>query len=169
MTTPVREGPLQVVEGRFLGIGNGSHVSDAERVLGVKAIVERADEAYSQTNSTIQASICLTLPGDHWAIYAGGLNLFFEGSSVEIAGITNWNYTGGPVARFTEMVDASGLTIGDTRQEITAAYPSSDDFGDQIFTTGLRFGLDGDTIAWLGEIDCALETEIDEGDSVPST
>ena len=67
------------------------------------------------------------------------------------------------------MVDASGLTIGDTRQVIEAAYPSSTDYGDQVFITGLRFGLDGDTIVWLGMIDCALEGEIDEGGSVPST
>ena len=71
------------------------------------------------------------------------------------------------MAGFTEMVDESGLTIGDTRQEIEAAYPASADFVDEIFVTGLRFGLDGETIAWFGMIDCALEHEIVDGDSVP--
>ena len=168
-TTPVLERPLEVVEGRFLGIGHGSRISDAERVLGVAAVVEHADQMYTQSNSTIQVPACLTPPGDHWAIYSGGLNLFFEGSSRETAAITNWNYTGGPAAGFTEMVDASGLTIGDTRQEIEAAYPSSTDYIDEVFVPGMRLGLDGESIVWLGDVDCALETEIDEGGSVPST
>ena len=167
--TTVAQGPLEVVEGRFLGIGHGSRISEAERVLGVPAILEHAGQIYTQSNSTIQVPACLTPPGDHWAIYADGLNLFFEGSSKETAAITNWNYTGGPVAGFTQMVDSSGLTIGDTQQEIETAYPSLTNYSDEVFITGMRLGLEGDSIVWFGDVDCALETEIDDGASTTTT
>ncbi len=105
--------PLKVVEARFLGVGSVSFLSDATAALGVAAVEERQDEV-KQPNPAIPFAACLTHPGNHWSIYAGGLTMVFEGESADSAQLTNWQYTGGPIAGFSEMVAPNGIAIGAT-------------------------------------------------------
>jgi hypothetical protein len=142
-------GPLEVVNGVFLGISQGSLLVDAARALNLTPVLNPQTNGYGCMGN-----------GDVWVLASGGLNLYFEGSSAETAVLTNWSYTGGPLLGFTEMVDAKGIGVGDTRQELLAAYPSAADYGTQIFPpdgSNMRFDLVGDTIDWFGVIDCVTE------------
>lgn len=148
-TTSPTSDPLEVVAGTFLGIGLGSPLADGTRALAVAPVTEQADQAVS-------FEACLYYPGERWMVYAGGLTLVWEGQSSAEARLTNWQYKGGAVAGFKGMVARNGVTVGDTRQDILAAYDDADELGDTIVVDQgrLRFGLDGDTIVWFGVIDC---------------
>jgi hypothetical protein len=152
VTEQVPEEPV-VAGGYFLGIGPGTRLMDAAKVLNLTPVLNA---------QPIVGAACLG-GGDFWVLSSGGLTLYFEGpvgsSSVETAILTNWNYTGGPVREFAELTTDKGIRIGGTRQDIIAAYPSAADVGNEILVTGMRFGLGGDTITWFGQVDCALEGE----------
>lgn len=154
-------GQLEVVGGEFLGIGSGSLLPDAVRVLGVAPTVEQPDQGVGRFDPALSWAPCLTLPGDHWSISAEGLTLLFEGRSIDDARLTNWVYTGGPVAGYAQMVAPEGITIGRTRQDIDAAYPQAVALGgdaiDVYEPVLLRFGMSGDTIEWFGRVDCAAD------------
>jgi hypothetical protein len=120
-------------------------------------------------SSTI-AGACTGTP-DPWVIVAGGLTLFFEDfdGSADTAFLTNWNYTGGPVGRFTEMIAPRGIGVGSTRQDIAAAYPEVEFIDDsEIFIVepvNMRFAMSGDTVQWFGIVDCVFEGQEPAPDS----
>jgi hypothetical protein len=148
-------GPVQLVDGRVYGIGRGTPLGDAVDVLGVDPV------AASALDPTAIQRACTGL-SESWVIQSGGLTLFFEGSSAEDAWLTNWWYSGGPIAGSTELVTSTGIRVGDSRQDILAAHTGVSDLGteiDVVHPSPLRYGLDGDTVTWFGVIDCATEIE----------
>jgi hypothetical protein len=150
--------PLQVVQGRFLGIGLGSSLGEALRVLGLTPVVEHADQPMQQSNTTTPLRPCIA-SGDRWMIHADGLTLEFEGGSAATAKLTSWVYTGGPVVGFTQMVASEHITIGGTRRSVLAAYPGAHDRGNVIEVVApasLQFGLQGGAVSWFGATACAM-------------
>jgi hypothetical protein len=149
-------GRLDFIDGRFLGIRQGTLLADATEVLGVEPV-----QASSLDPATLRA--CLST-ADAWVVRTGGLTLVFEEVEGVGALLTNWTYEGGPIAGYDELYAPHDLRIGDTRHDLTTAFPDSSEHGDAIDIYQpflLRFGLDGDTIAWFGVIDCALENNDD--------
>ncbi len=145
--------PLQVVQGRFLGIGLGSSLADALRTLGVTPVVEQGDQPSEAT--TMRP--CLGGGGERWLIEAAGLNLLFEGPTAGAAKLTTWRYAGGPTIGFTQMVAPRGITVGSTRRALLAAYHNAVDLGDAVEVTppvALHFGLQGGSVAWFGDVSC---------------
>jgi hypothetical protein len=150
VTLPAR---LEFVDGKFLGIAQGSPLTFAAEVLGVTPV----PLVGAVLDPPVRA--CTGTP-DPWVIRTGGLTLVFEGSSAESAFLTNWTYTGGPVAVFTEMLAPADIRIGDTRDQLEAAYPGFTDYGDEIDVSAplyLRFGVENNTVSWFGIIDCVFE------------
>ncbi len=153
---PVASTALQIVGGRFLGIGSGTLLSDAAATLGLEPEVSTAIPALPGSTWTP----CLTLPGDHWTITDGGLVLVFEGDTADTAKLTNWAYAGGPVAGSPSMATTEGIGIGSVRADLQAAYPALTDLVNEVDVNepvNLRFGLEGDTVVWLGRVDCAAD------------
>lgn len=141
--------PLEVVDGRFLGIGQGSSLAEALQVLGVKPVLESADQ--------FATAACSAVHDERWVMHAEGLTLVFEGTGPATARLANWQYTGGPAMGFTEMVAPKGITVGGTRQDILAAYDVTTDSGNFIDVDDpvqLRFGLDRGSISWFGSTSC---------------
>jgi hypothetical protein len=150
-TTVTREGPLEFVDGKFLGIAQGSLLTDAVSALGVAPVLlyDLDPPAFACTGTDAP-----------WAIRSGGLTLVFEGSSEDTAFLTNWMYIGGSVAEFTEMVAPNDVRIGDARGKVEAAYPGFSDIGDEIAVSNpvyLRFAFENNMVNWFGIIDCVFE------------
>lgn len=144
---------LQIVHGRFLGIGVGSSLADALRTLGVTPVVAQV----GQPSGAIAMHPCLA-GGEHWVIDAAGLSLMFEGPSAGAAKLTTWQYTGGPTIGFTQLVAPHGITIGSTRSEVLEAYDTTVEIGDAIEVdppVALQFGLSSGAVAWFGDVSCA--------------
>ena len=151
--------PLQVVQGRFLGIGPGSSLADALRTLGVTPVVEQGDQPSHATDATTMLP-CLSGGGERWLIKAAGLTLLFEGPTAGAAKLTTWRYTGGPTIGFTQMVAPPGITVGSTRREVLAAYDNAVDLGDAVEVippVALHFGLQGGSVAWFGDVSCGRD------------
>lgn len=149
--------PLQVVEGRFLGIGSGSSLADALRTLGVTPVVEQGVQS-SDSSGANAMHPCLAGGREHWVIDAAGLTLMFEGPSAGAAKLTSWQYIGGPTIGFTQMVAPQGITIGSTRSEVLGEYDAGVDIGDAIEVdspVALQFGLRGGAVVWFGDVSCA--------------
>ena len=101
-----------------------------------------------------------------WSIRTGGLTLVFEGQSEASSALTNWTYSGGPVAGFTELVAPNGIRIGDNRADVAAAHPGATDLGDEVAVASpvvLRFAMDEDVVESFGIIDCVFEGQPSEG------
>ena len=152
-------GPLEFVDGKFLGIRQGSLLADAAAALGVTPVpisgLDQSEPVYACTGTP-----------DPWVIRTGGLTLVFESSAPEPKFLTNWRYIGGPVASFTEMVAPNDMRIGDTRAKLEAAYPGFTDLVDEIDVStpmSLRFGVENDTVNWFGIIDCVMEGQEPSG------
>ncbi len=146
-------GVLEFVDGALLGIHLGSLLSAAAESFGLTP----AHLADVESDPPVRA--CTGTPAP-WAIRSGGLIMVFEGDSAETAILTNWTYTGGPVAGFAEIVAPHDVRIGDPRADVVEANPDGDDYGDEIHVGSpfyLRYGIDNDVVAWFGIIDCAFE------------
>jgi hypothetical protein len=138
---------LEVAHGRFLGIGIGSSLADAIRTFGVSPVVD---------DSAGDFGACAPL-SQRWVINANGLTMVFEGPTAGMARLTTWTYTGGAAVGFTRLVVSGGLTIDGTRRALLSRFSHAIDRGDVIDTgdpDDLRFGMDGDSIAWFGRTDC---------------
>ncbi|MCU1503815.1 MAG: hypothetical protein JWM12_3169 [Ilumatobacteraceae bacterium] len=156
-TTPAR--PLEFVDGKFLGISQGVTLDDVVGILGI------APKPMSQVSLDPRVEACPGTP-EPSIIQTGGLTLMFEGIPSQPTILTNWAYTGGPVAEFTELVAPGGIRIGDTRQAFVAAHPDAMDLVDemQIAEAQLRFRFDEhDTIVTFGIVECVLG-DSNEGD-----
>jgi hypothetical protein len=146
---------LEFVDGQLLGISQGSQLTSAEDILGVTALPMFGNEFDPPI------SACTGTP-DPRVIRTGGLTLVFEGSSLETAFLTNWTYTGGPAAGFTEIVAPGDIRIGDPRSKLEAANPGFASYGGEIDVGSpfyLRYGVENDTVNWFGVIDCVFEGE----------
>jgi hypothetical protein len=144
---------LEFVDGKLLGISQGSLLSFAAEVLGITPVPLFDGEL----NPPVYA--CTGTP-DPWLIRSGGLTLVFEGESAETAFLTNWMYTGGPAAGFTEIVAPNDVRIGDPRSKLEAANPGFTDYGTQIDVGSpfyLRYDVENDIVNWFGIIDCVFE------------
>jgi hypothetical protein len=148
---------LEFVDGKFLGIAEGSLLTSAAQALGISPV------PFSEAEFDTPVYACTGTP-DPWVIRTGGLTLVFEGSSADTAILTNWTYTGGDAAGFTEMVAPRGIRIGDSRESLIAAYPDYVDYGDEITVTDpyLEFVIDNETVTRFGIIECVAEVD-DEG------
>jgi hypothetical protein len=149
---------LEVVDGKFLGIGTGSSLADALRTFGVSPVVENTDQPFPFTTPALDIGACLPQSQQRWVIKAEALTMIFEGRTADRAVLTTWMYTGGPAVGFTRFVVSGGLAIDGTRQDLLARYPHAVDRGaaiDSGETVDLWFGLHGDSIAWFGRNDCA--------------
>jgi hypothetical protein len=147
---------LEVAQGKFLGIGIGSSLADAVHTFGVSPVVENADPPLALNMTAPMNSPCLP-QSQRWVINANSLTMVFEGPSAGTAQLTSWLYTGGPAVGFTRLIVAGGLAIGGTRQQLLSRFSDAVDRGDVIDTGNaddLRFGMDGDSIAWFGRTDC---------------
>ncbi len=148
-----KPGALEFVDGKLLGIRQGSLLTFAAEVLGVTP-VRLFDVEFDPP-----ISACIGTPNP-WVIRSGGLTLVFEGSSAETAILTNWTYTGGFAAGFTEIVAPYNIRIGDPRSTLQAAYPSFTDYVDEIHVGipfYLRYGVENNIVNWFGIIDCVFE------------
>jgi hypothetical protein len=148
----VAPGPLEFVDGTFLGISQGTLMTDAAAALSASPV------ALSDLDPSVTVFACTGTP-DPAVIQSGGLTLVFESWEGTPAVLTNWMYVGGPVGRFTEMVAPHDLRIGDSRDQVVAAYPDFMDLGNEIavFDPTLRFAFEDGVIAWFGIIDCVFE------------
>jgi hypothetical protein len=159
-TTTVSAGALKISYGSFLPDYRFSATTvQAAQLLGIAPVVVHPDD-FSHPLPDVGWAPCLTSTGDHWAIYADGLTLLFEGSSMDTAVLTNWVYVGGAVGGFTELVvQPSGITIGDSKADALGLSQLSTDLGDAVDVPDLllRFGVAGDTITWIGRVDCAAD------------
>ena len=148
---------LEVVDGKFLGIGTGSSLADALRTFGVSPVVENTDQPFPLTMPALGIGACLPQSHQRWVITADALTMIFEGRTADNAVLTAWMYTGGPAVGFTRFVVSGGLTISGTRQELLARYPHAVDRGAAIDTgesVDLWFGMHDDSIVWFGRTDC---------------
>ena len=150
---PTTTGPLEFVDGTFVGIRQGSLLTDAVTALGVEPMTvseaELAGPVYACTGTA-----------DPWVIRSGGLTLVFERwTPSDDYVLTNWRYIGGPVAGFTEMVGPGDIRIGDTRGKVEEAFPDFTDLGDELMVSSpvQRFGLVDNIVDWFGPIDCVFE------------
>jgi hypothetical protein len=158
-TTDGTDGPVEVVDGTVHEIGRGMRLPDAIRILGVSPIPA------SDLEPEVSDRAC-TSTAMPWVVRTGGLTLVFEGPSPDRAWLTNWWYSGGPAAGFTEVLAPHGVAIGERRDDVIRAYGAVTDLGeviDVVDPAPLRFGLDGDRITWFGVIDCATEVEPPDG------
>jgi hypothetical protein len=149
--------PLKVDGGRVLGIESGTLLSAALRTLGVKPVVEPYDQPIQTNGSAVELEACSEHPGDRWVISSAGLTLVFEGPSASTARLSVWRYTGGPAVGFTALVAPHGVVVGGTREDLLSAFEQADALGDTIDVgapVNLRFGLEGDVIAWFGNAAC---------------
>ncbi len=149
---------LEVVHGKFLGIGTGSSLADALRTFGVPPIVEDADHPLPLIVSALDLGACLPQPSSRWVIYADALTMIFEGRTASTARLTTWMYTGGPAIGFSRLVVSGGLTIDGTREAVLSRFPNAVDRGGAIDTgdaTSLSFGIHNGTITWFGRSDCS--------------
>jgi hypothetical protein len=141
---------LEFVDGKFLGIAQGSRLPDVVLILGITPVrVSELDPA--------DVPFACTGTDDPSVIRTGGLALVFEDVAADTSVLTNWTYSGGPIAGYEELVAPNGVKVGDTRQDLTTAYTDFQDFGDVIDVyqpVHLRFAFEGDTIKWFGIIDC---------------
>ena len=148
---------LEIVHGKFLGIGTGSSLADALRTFGVSPVVEDADHPVPLTMTALDAGECLPQAPSRWVINAGALTMIFEGRTAGTAQLTTWVYTGGPAIGFTRLVVAGGLTIDATRQALLSRYPHAVDLGYAIDAgepAALQFGMHNDSITWFGSTVC---------------
>jgi hypothetical protein len=147
---------LSVRQGRLLGVGTGTSLGEALRTLGVKPVAEPVDGTSGVADRASDLSACSSSGGMRWSVHSGGLAMAFEGSSAESARLTTWRYAGGPALGFTVIVAPGNIRIGDSREELIAAYKNAYDLGDvvDVDSAHLRFGVDGDTITWFGSLDC---------------
>ena len=151
---PTTTGPLEFVDGTFLGMRQGSLLTDAVTALGVEPMTaseaELTGPVYACTGTT-----------DPMVIRSAGLTLVFEHlTPSDDYVLTNWRYTGGPVAGFTEMVGPGNIRIGDPRDKVEAAFPDLADMGDQLSVSSpvQRYGLVDNIVDWFGPIDCVFES-----------
>jgi hypothetical protein len=150
-TTAALVVPIEVIDGRFAGIGYGSLLPEAMAALPqFGAPHQGADLPFQAcTNSAF---------GGYWLLAYGSLAIVFEGETLEQAHLTNWWYTGATVDGGPLMTARDGITVGSNRADIIAAYAEQppDDLGDTILVDGslLRFELEGDTVVAMGLIDC---------------
>jgi hypothetical protein len=104
--------------------------------------------------------ICRTTGGPAWITRLDGLYIVWEGVSQADAVSLNWGYTGASVNGSPQLVTSTGLTIGASRADVIAAYADAKDVGTEIevlppgAAIPLRFMLQGDTVTWIGRIDC---------------
>jgi len=143
---------LEFVDGAFLGIEQGTLMTDAASTLAATPV--RLSEL--AVTPTVQAC---TGP-DPWVIQTGDLTLYFDGSTADTAFLTNWTYFGGPIAGYTELIAPPDIRIGDSRDEVIAANPDFMDLGDEIHVFEpvlLRFAFVDNMIEWFGIIDCVAE------------
>jgi hypothetical protein len=146
---------LEFVDGTFVGIRQGSLLTDAVTALGVEPVplseVDLAEPVYACTGTA-----------DPWVIRSGGLTLVFERPTPsDDFRLTNWRYIGGPVAGFTEMVAPFDIRIGDPRSKLEAANPGFADYVDEIDVGDpfyLRYGVENNIVNWFGIIDCVFES-----------
>jgi hypothetical protein len=156
-TTVTKPGALEFVDGKLLGIAQYSLLTFAAQVLGVTPVPlydQEFDPPVHACTGTLQP----------WVIRSGGLTLVFEGSSADTAVLTNWTYTGGPAAGFTEIVAPYDIRIGDPRSKLEAANPDRADYVNEIHVGTpfyLRYGLENDVVNWFGIIDCVFEQNPD--------
>ena len=152
-------GPLEFVDGKLLGIAQGTELAFATTALGVTPV--RLNDAEFDP-----PVIGCTGTPDPWVIRTGGLTLVFESLPGEEPILSNWTYTGGPVAGFTEIIAPNGIRIGDPRSAVEAANPGFLDLVDQIDVFEpfyLRYDVENDVVNWFGIVDCLFETEGEGG------
>lgn len=138
--------PLDLVDGKILGIGVNSRLRDAELALGVAAVL----------NPVPREGVACT-EGDAWVIRSNNLNMFFEGASADQALLSNWSYTGGPALGYSELIAPDGLRIGDSRAALVALY--GENFIDnEIRAAAIEFVVDDNgVIERFGVVECATE------------
>lgn len=141
--------PIEVVDSRFLGIGQGTLLRDG------LAALPQFGEPFEVDEPDFLACANLQLPR-RWVTRFDGLSTLWEGESFETAVLTNWMYSGAVEEGVPQMAGNNGVTVGSSRADVMAAYPDALDAGDMIYpdNTAWRFTMDGDTIASFGVIDC---------------
>ena len=152
-------GPLEFVDGKLLGIAQGTELAFATAALGVTPV------RLNDVEFDPPVIGCTGTP-DPWVIRTGGLTLVFESLPGEEPILSNWTYTGGPVAGFTEIIAPNGIRIGDPRSAVEAANPGFLDLIDQIDVNEpfyLRYDVENDVVNWFGIVDCLFETEGEGG------
>ena len=154
-TIATDRGPLEFVDGKLLGISQGTELAFATAALGVTPV------RLNDVEFDPPVSGCTGTP-DPLVIRTGGLTLVFEAFEGEEPILSNWTYTGGPVAGYSEIVAPFEIRIGDSRSKVEAANPGFLDLRDQIDVYEpfyLRYDVENDVVNWFGIIDCLFETE----------
>lgn len=150
-------GPLFFVDGALLGIAQTTSLADGVAALGVQPL-QQGDPGFEE--GMLDGS-CTGTP-DPWVLRSGGLTFVYEGTSPETAILSNWRYTGGPAAGYTEVVAPFDIRIGDPRSKVEQAHPDGS-FSDDEIHVGvpfpLRFGIENGVVAWFGIVDCLFEGE----------
>lgn len=157
--TTAPAGPLVFDGATFAGLAQFSPVSAAVAAFGVEPVA-------LATLAPGPLYACTGTP-DPQVIGVGGLTLVFETPAPgEEPILTNWEYVGGPVGTYTEMIAPNGIRLGDSRSTLLAAFPDHLDLGGDISVfdpTPLRFSLVGDAIEWFGVVDCVFEADPTDG------
>jgi hypothetical protein len=157
--TTAPAGPLVFDGATFLGLVQGSPISAGVAAFGVEPVAMSALDP-----GPVYA--CTGTP-DPQVIGVGGLTLVFETPEPGVEPIlSNWEYVGGPVGAYTEMIAPNGIRLGDSRATLLAAFPDHYDQGTDVSVfdpTPLRFSLAGDAIEWFGVVDCLFEGDPTDG------
>ena len=155
-TTIVSEpGPLEFVDGKLLGIAQGTSLTFAADTLGIEPV------RLNDVEFDPPVFACTGTP-DPWMIRTGGLTLVFEAFEGEEPILSNWTYTGGPAAGYSEIVAPFDVRIGDPRGKLEEANPDFAGYGDEVHVGTpfyLRYYFENDVLIRFGIIDCLFETE----------
>lgn len=158
-TTTAAPGPLVFEGATFLGLVQGSPISAGVAAFGVDPVA-----ISSLDPGPLYA--CTGTP-DPQVISVGGLTLVFETPAPGVEPIlSNWEYLGGPVGAYTEMIAPNGIRLGDSKATLLAAFPDSYDQGSEVSVfdpTPLRFSVASGAVEWFGVVDCLFEGDPTDG------